>query len=213
MNKTAALVDSSFEKSYTPIMRRYNLTVTLLAIIALVFSCAVLEAQHTPTEFRHQFESEVAESVEPAGTVEPVVTTKTAEFDPSSITPEVYEETKHDIFRFIDNLNSIIKDKRYSVWMQYLDTEYYQYINSPDYLRGISKAKILTSRKIVLSDAYDYFIHVVVPSRSNDKVDDIEFLSENRVKAINIYNGRRVILYDLEKTQSGWKIVMPNSMR
>jgi hypothetical protein len=194
-------------------MRRYNLTAALFAFMAPVFSCTVPETQHTPVELRHQLESEVSESVESSGIVESVVKAETAEFDSSSVIPEVYEETKHDIFHFIENLNSIIRGKRYSIWMQYLDTEYYQYINSPDYLRGISKAEILTSRKIVLSDAYDYFIHVVVPSRSNDRVDDIEFVSENRIKAINIDNGRRFILYDLEKTQSGWQIVMPNSMR
>ena len=193
-------------------MRRYNHTAALLAIMPLVFSCAVPEARYKLVEPEPRPESAVVESVEQSEAVETVASAEPVKFDPSSVTPEVYQETMQDIFSFITDLNSIIKDKRYSVWMQYLDTDYYQYINSQDYLLGISKSEILASRKIVLSNAYDYFIHVVVPSRSNDRVDDIEFVSENRIRAININNGRRVILYNLEKTQSGWKIVAPDSM-
>lgn len=195
-------------------MRRYNLAVALFAIIIPFFSCKAPEARYKPAETEHGFDGVVAGSVEPAGTVEPVEAVDSAEtvkFDPSSVTAEVYQETKQDIIRFIEDLNAIIKGKRYSEWRQYLDTDYYQYINSPDYLLGISKSEILASKKIVLSNAYDYFIHVVVPSRSNDRVDDIEFVSETRIRAININNGRRVILYNLAKTRNGWKIVTPNS--
>jgi hypothetical protein len=204
-------IDMNFEELYTLTMRRYNHTAILLAIVTMGFSCAAPKTQNKPVETEFRLEGEVVESVEQAEAVETVVKVETVKFDPSSVTPEVYQETREDIFRFVENLNSIIKSKCYSLWMQYLDTDYYQYINSPDYLLGISKSEILTSRKIVLSNAYDYFIHVVVPSRSNDKVDDIEFVSENRIRAININNGKRVILYNLEKTQSGWKIVTPNS--
>ncbi|MDR2795199.1 MAG: hypothetical protein LBB47_00630 [Spirochaetaceae bacterium] len=165
------------------------------------------------------------EVAEPAGTVEvaePAGTVKTAvapvqpeaaEFDPVSVTEEVYQEVKQDLFDFIQDLNSIIRARRYSVWAQHLDEDYYQYINSQDYLQELSKAEILATRKIVLENAYDYFMYVVVPSHSNDRVDEIEFVSENRIKAITINKGVRVILYDFEKTQNGWKIVKPNLKR
>jgi hypothetical protein len=82
----------------------------------------------------------------------------------------------------------------------------------------------------------DYFINVVVPSRSNNRVDDISFITENRVKVIQInqrrrrppadpnelaklqangaelrdgwlYENSREIYDELEKTQDVWKIV------
>jgi hypothetical protein len=194
-------------------MGMYKFAAALFSIVVLTVSCTVPDAQHTPVETEHQFEEEAVGSPEPVETVESTIETETAVFDPASIPPEVYQETKQDIVQFIQDLNSIIKAKRYSVWVEYLDTDYYQYISSPEYLQQVSQRGILVSKKIVLSDAYDYFIYVVVPSRSNDRVDEIEFVSENRIKAINISNGKRVILYDLERTHKGWKIVMPNSKR
>ena len=197
-------------------MGRYKLTTAVLVILTVASSCTAPESRHKPVEpeYRPKIETvEAVESEQAPETAETTVRAEAEEFDPASITPEVYEETKQDIFNFIQNLNSIIKARRYSVWMRHLDTDYYQYINSPDYLRELSKAEVLASKKIVLSDAYDYFTYVVVPSRSNDRVDDIEFVSETRIRAININNGRRVILYDLAKTQDGWKIVKSNSVR
>jgi uncharacterized protein YigE (DUF2233 family) len=59
-----------------------------------------------------------------------------------------------------------------------------------------------------LSNARDYFIHVVVPSRANSRVDDIEFVDTKRVKAFMVTSqGQRLRLYDLEDFGEGWKIV------
>ncbi|MDR2343061.1 MAG: hypothetical protein LBD86_00840 [Spirochaetaceae bacterium] len=190
-------------------MRRYKLSTALFAVMIIAVSCTVPETRYVDVETGHQSGVEAERQMD----VEAVVQAEPVEFDPDSVTPEVYENTKQAIFHFIQGLNSIIKHRRYSAWTQYLDTDYYQYINSPYYLQELSKSGTLVARKIVLSNAYDYFMHVVVPSRSNDRVDEIEFVSETRIKAISIENGNRVIIYDLEKTQDSWKIVMPNFTR
>ena len=63
-------------------------------------------------------------------------------------------------------------------------------------------------QKRILRTPRDYFDNVVVPSRSNDRVDDISFISENRVKAYTEDNrGNRVVLYDLEIIDNTWKII------
>jgi hypothetical protein len=75
---------------------------------------------------------------------------------------------------------------------------------------------MLTSRKIVLKTLNDYFTHVVVPSRSNSKVDEIEFTDTNTVKVYyierrknenNEFETRRLRLYELIKTGNTWKII------
>jgi hypothetical protein len=131
-------------------------------------------------------------------------------FDPSAVTSELYYETKENIVNFINQLNVIIKSQNYNEWLGYLDDDYYDYISSREYLQRISASAILQTKGVVLSDTHDYFINVVVPSRSNSRVDDIEFISGNRVRAITLNKGRRLLLYDLEKTQNGWKIVTSN---
>jgi hypothetical protein len=131
-------------------------------------------------------------------------------FNPVSVTPEMYSEIKEDISGFIYELNAIIRSKNYNLWRQYLDDDYYSYISSPDYLQRVSNTAIMVKKGITLSSVDQYFTHVVVPSRSSDRVDDIEITGENRVKVITLNKGIRLRLYDLEKTPNGWKIVMPD---
>jgi hypothetical protein len=129
-------------------------------------------------------------------------------FDPSTISREEKDTAKLEIQQLIQKLNGIIRARDYNSWVTYLDDTYFAVINSPEYLDRVSKSTILVKQKVVLGSAEDYFNHVVVPSRTNDRVDDIEFISQNRVKAYTVNNaGNRLRLYDLEKTTTGWKII------
>ena len=58
-----------------------------------------------------------------------------------------------------------------------------------------------------INSARVYFTYVVVPSRTNDRVDDIEFISKNEVKAYTEdAKGQTVVLYHLENQDGKWKI-------
>ncbi|MCL1929461.1 MAG: hypothetical protein FWG07_11820 [Treponema sp.] len=129
-------------------------------------------------------------------------------FDPSSITQEERATTMVEIQQLIQRLNGIIRAKNYNTWVSYLSPDYFAVISSAEYLERISQSAVLVKQNIVLKSAQDYFNHVVVPSRTNDRVDDIEFESHTRVKAYTINNkGERLRLYDLEKIGNEWKIV------
>ena len=144
-----------------------------------------------------QTEQETAEGISPA----PL-------FDPASISQEEKDTAKTEIQQLIQRLNSIIRARNYNAWVTYLDTNYFTVISSPEYLDRISQSAVLVKQKIVLKSAQDYFRHVVVPARTNDRVDDIEFISQNRVKAYTVNSrGERLRLYDLEKTGNEWKII------
>ena len=141
---------------------------------------------------------------------EPVTETANAQaaFDPGSISQAKYESTKNDIQNYIEELNTIIKNKNYNAWTANLSDEYFNEISDPEFLKGISEWPILKSRKIVLKTAKDYFDQVVVPSRTNIKVDDIEFTSQDRVKVFTINSrNERLRMYDLEQTGNTWKII------
>jgi hypothetical protein len=129
-------------------------------------------------------------------------------FDPATITEEVFADTLGEVQRFIEDLNGLISGKNFNSWLAYLGDTYRQMINSPEYLQRISEMPTLKKQGIVLKSAEDYFSQVVVPSRANARVDDIEFVSQNRVKAFTLdRNGTRLRLYDLEKGQENWKII------
>jgi hypothetical protein len=129
-------------------------------------------------------------------------------FDPSSITKAEHDTTLQEIRQLTLKLNGIIKAKNYNAWLTYLDRAYLAKISSREFLENVSKSPTLVKQKIVLNSAYDYFINVVVPARANSRVDDIEFISRNRVKAYTFDSKENKLrLFDLEKNGTEWKII------
>jgi hypothetical protein len=138
-------------------------------------------------------------------------------FDPASITEEVFTSTKEEIQELIEEINRIIRAKDYDTWVRYLAKDFIGIINSPDYLTQLSEVSGgLKSRNIVLKTPQDYFTYVVIPSRENVRVDphldDIEFLSHNRVKAFTINaRNQRLRLFEFVRIDDSWKIAWPSS--
>jgi len=138
---------------------------------------------------------------------------QTAEtFDPKLVSIAQHDSTLDEVKRFIGSLNDIISKKNYSAWKAALSQDYLKEISSPEFLKEISDSPALKTRNIVLRTPEDYFINVVVPSRANSRVDDIEFVGTNRVKAFTIIKNRTgdeqwLVLYDLEKVSNSWLII------
>ena len=171
----------------------------MVAVIAAV-SCG---SQPQPTE---------QPLPQPEIVIEDEIPVPVVNFDPGNISQDLYNLTKVDVQHFIENLNGIIISRNYNAWKEALSDEYFEMISSLEYLDQISEQPAMKTRKIVLKTAEDFFINVVVPSRANSRVDDIEFISENRVKAFTINVNRageeqRLRLYDLEHIGNIWKII------
>jgi len=140
------------------------------------------------------------------------VESQTEEFDPTRVTRQQYDTTRDEVQKFIEELNRVIRNRNYEAWKAALAPEYFAEISSAKNLQQVSEQPAMRTRRIVLRTAEDYFIHVVVPSRANLVVDDIEFISRNRVKAFTIYTNKAgeeqwLRLYDLEKIGNSWRII------
>jgi len=136
------------------------------------------------------------------------IQTPAAVFDPTSISQEDRDAVMAEIRQLIQELNGIIRAQNYNAWVSFLAPDYYAQINSPEFLHERSQSPAMRTRNIVLRTSRDYFTHVVVPSRANDRVDDIEFVTSNRVNAFTVNNaGNRLRLYGLERFGTEWKIV------
>ena len=134
------------------------------------------------------------------------------------VTQEMYEQTLAEVRLFVDNLNSLIRGKNYNGWKAALSDDLFARFSSPEFLASASESNLLRSRKIVLKNTNDYFLQVVVPSRSNSRVDEIEFIDEDRVKVFYVEERvrrtdnessteiRRLRLYELIKDGETWKI-------
>jgi len=128
-------------------------------------------------------------------------------FDPSTVPEAIKTATIVDVRAFIESLNQIIRHKDYETWLSNLTEDYIVHYSDPSILSQYSNYPIMLRQGIKLLTLKDFFIYVVYPSRQNDKVDDIEFVGENLIKAITVSpKGDRNILYMLEKHGDAWKI-------
>jgi hypothetical protein len=143
-------------------------------------------------------------------------------FDPGRVSREEYDITMMDVQRLIQDLNGIIRARDYNAWITHLSERYLEEISSEEFLaenteKLYERDQAVAARtgrspgsvkKTPLRNARDYFTYVVVPSRANDRVDEIEFISDSLVTAYTVDNrGQRLILYSLENTSGAWKIV------
>ena len=194
-------------------MSRILILLITVFTISVVISCGS-KPEPAPAPVQEP-EAEPQEEIAliPPPVIEEVVPAPPADtFDPAKISREYHTSTTAEVQQFIESLNQIIKSKNFRAWRAALSADYFAAISSPENLRDISEQPAMKTRKIILRTAEDYFTHVVVPSRANLHVDDVEFVSMSRVKAFTITKNRageevRLRLYDLEKIDNKWTII------
>jgi hypothetical protein len=155
-----------------------------------------------------------AQALPPPSAIEAplVVEDDEADFDPSSVTAEEKETTMDEMRLLIAEINRVIRTKDFEGWYSYLAEDFITAITSSAYLAELSESsRQLKGQNIVLKTPQDYFTHVVVASRENIRVDesldDIEFLSHNRVKAYTVNTRKqRLRLFEFVKAGDTWKI-------
>ena len=193
-------------------MGRYKSFQILFPMLFLVISCGSAPKPAETEKVQEEIIPEIASQPYDAETKESRENAAEVVFDPASISQEYYESTREDVRHFIDVVNGIIKNHDYSAWVAVLSPELFAEISSDRHLEELSELPAMKTRRITLKNAEDYFTHVVVPSRANSRVDDIEFINLNRVKAFTVYTNRageeqRLLLYNLEKSGEMWKII------
>jgi len=122
------------------------------------------------------------------------------------VTEDVFKKTFNDIENLIKELNTIIQSEDYKTWTTYLTEGYRNHLEDPEVLAELSEEPVLKKYNVNLKSLQDYFYYVVVPSRSNARLDDLVFIDNTRVKAIMIIKNQRSILYKLEWDGNSWKI-------
>ena len=130
-------------------------------------------------------------------------------FDTVAITKLTFENTKTEMQLVVEELNKITLERDYTKWLTWLSDEYKQTYSDPATLEKVSSS--LPIKGVKLKTLRDYFEYVFVPSRQNMRVDDIQFVSPTRVYVImEITPKSPAAIYILEKTQTGWKLVLKN---
>jgi len=122
------------------------------------------------------------------------------------VTPELYTRTFDEVKVVIADLTSLINAQDYEGWRSYLTNAYIARTSDPKFLDVASHSGVLQKSGIVLRTLRDYFENVVVRSRVQATLTDINFLDETHVKALTIVDGRPVILYYLVREDGRWKV-------
>lgn len=126
--------------------------------------------------------------------------------EPFVVTEEVYNQTFSEVEQTIAELNQIIRDRDYEAWLDFLTEEYVEVRSDEEELERVSQQPVLQRNSIVVDSLEDYFRFVVVPSRSNARLDDLVFIDDNTVQAVMEIQDEDVILYQLERRDGRWKI-------
>ena len=188
-------------------MRLVKLILAILTVVVL-FGCSsepetMPEAEAAPSGEKTEVPDSGAPQKTPADDPKQAQETQPEKFEASE---ELYKETFEDIEALIKELNEIIREGKYNVWLTYLTEDYIQKTSRPEYLRRWQKDPRLSERNITLHTLRDYFEYVVVPTRSRVKLDEIEFVDDHQVYAYTVFEGQKYLLYNLVKTDDGWKI-------
>jgi hypothetical protein len=192
-------------------IRRIVPLVAIFSLAALLISCAGKPAAQTRPEEPAATAPAVPEPA-PAPAPQPALAQPTPQpaprpFDPTAVSAEVKTAAITDIRALIANLNTIIQRQDYDSWRANLTDAYVAQYSDPVLLAQYSEYPVLKRQNVTLKTLKDYFVYLVYPSHQNDRVDDIEFVDENLVKAITVSpKGSRDILYILEKHGDTWKI-------
>ena len=127
--------------------------------------------------------------------------------EPAKITQEQYVQTFSEVSAVINKLNGIIRAKNMREWESYLTPKFRETTMSPQNLSELNETPLLKRNNIRIVTLKDYFDHVVVPSRANVRLDDLEFTDQNRVQAfMNVGRNESVLIYQLEKINNNWRI-------
>lgn len=173
-----------------------NAVVPVLAAV-LLWSCATPPPPRAP------------EPAPPAPA--PVVETPPPAPEPAAgfpVSKEKKAASLTEIRALVAKLNGIIAQKNFSEWKTYLDQAYVTYYSDPVRLKEYSAQPFLKQFNVKLKTLEDYFKFVVVASRAdgNDRVDDIAFEDENRVKVFSVVDNEPLLLYLLKLYGKEWKI-------
>ncbi len=171
-------------------------------IFAVSVSCTTVDTEPDPVQ-QPEAQPEPVIQPEPAPLPEPEPEPEIEEF---VVTEELYVETFEDIKTFVVNLNKVIASKDYNLWLTYLTEDYISYYSNPELLQNYSDRLKQRGHNIRIDNLEDYFLNLVVISRSNAVVDEIKFTDSEHITAYTIQKETASVLYYLEKIENEWKI-------
>ncbi|MCR5290585.1 MAG: hypothetical protein K6E51_11375 [Treponema sp.] len=196
---------------------RYNILIKFIftTLFVLVLNACVSTPTETPEKEVVQEPTEEVENIVIPEITEAPQNDLDAEYnrsisalaDGSTITIDVFQEDKKQIMAIIEELSQAINKQDFSTWYKHVDK------NSITYWRDVKKLKKVSDqlpiKGLTLGSLQDYFRYVFIPSRKGRNVDEIRYISESSVKAVQVDGETDVIYYNFVKNNGTWKVQLP----
>ncbi len=120
---------------------------------------------------------------------------------------DTFERDKKEIKKIIEDLIVIMKDGDSAKWQQYVEKASITYWSDTNHLASYSKK--LPQKGIRMKNLKDYFKWVFVPSRKGQTIDEIRYISNESIKAVQVKGDKDVVYYYFKKENGKWKIHLP----
>lgn len=125
----------------------------------------------------------------------------------NTVTKEVFSEDKKEILDIIAKLDSIMKNYDYTSWITYVDEESRVYWENRKNLHKASTR--LPVKGLQLNSLEDYFKFVFIQSRIGREVDEIRYISDKSVKAVQVKDDQDIVYYYFQKVDDKWQLHLP----
>lgn len=180
------------------------------SLLILVTSCATTKKTVEPVPV---VETPVVKPEPEPETPAPAVEEDDAEYQRSTnqmegnVTKEVFSEDKKAILQKIAELDSIMKNYDYNSWVTYIDDESISYWQDRRNLKKVSTR--LPVKGLTLNSLEDYFKFVFIQSRVGRQIDEIRYISDTNVKAVQVREQQDIVYYYFHKVGGDWKLHLP----
>ena len=124
-----------------------------------------------------------------------------------NVTKEVFSEDKKEILQKIAELDAIMKNYDYNSWVTYIDDESISYWQDRRNLKKVSTR--LPVKGLTLNSLEDYFKFVFIQSRVGRQIDEIRYISDTNVKAVQVREQQDIVYYYFHKVGGDWKLHLP----
>lgn len=120
-----------------------------------------------------------------------------------AISEETFYEDKNAIMQAIADIERIMIQRNVAQWRKYLSPSSVAYLKSAGNMRAVS-AKLPAQLRIRSDE--DYFKYVFIPSRQDNEIDEIRYMSPTVTKAVQVRETGDVVYYYFEKVNDVWLV-------
>lgn len=124
-----------------------------------------------------------------------------------TVTIEDFVEDKKDILSRIKKLGDVMDRKDFYTWKTFVEPESLSYWSLKGNLKKVSA--MLPIKGIQLNSLEDYFKFVFIQSRIGRQIDEIRYISDSYVKAVQVTDSQDVVYYYFIKLNGIWKLKLP----